>query len=53
MNNKEYMIAANDESEMTEWLELIHKCMEEDSSAPKYVLNEDYFERSLSKVHSL
>ncbi|XP_066930093.1 SH2B adapter protein 1-like [Clytia hemisphaerica] len=34
VNNKEYMIAANDENEMTEWLELIHKCMEEDSSAP-------------------
>jgi hypothetical protein len=35
VNNKEYMIAANDEHEMNEWLELIHKCMEEDSSAPK------------------
>ena len=35
VNNKEYMIAANDEDEMYEWLELIHKCMEEDSSAPK------------------
>ena len=31
------MIAANEEQEMIEWLELIHKCMEEDSSAPKYV----------------
>lgn len=34
VNNKEYMIAAADEREMNDWLELIHKCMEEDSSAP-------------------
>lgn len=33
------MVAANDEEEMNEWLNLIHKCMEEDSSAPKYVFH--------------
>ncbi|XP_057294923.1 SH2B adapter protein 1-like [Hydractinia symbiolongicarpus] len=34
VNNKEYMLAASYEEEMNEWLQLIHKCMEEDSSAP-------------------
>jgi len=34
VNNKEYMLAASDEENMNQWLELIHKCMEEDSSAP-------------------
>ena len=35
VNNKEYMLAADDEDSMNQWLDLIHKCMEEDSSAPK------------------
>lgn len=34
VNNKEYMLAADDEESMNSWLDLIHKCMEEDSSAP-------------------
>lgn len=38
VNNKEYMVAAADENEMNEWLDRIHRCMEEDSSAPKLVL---------------
>ncbi|XP_047142018.1 SH2B adapter protein 1 isoform X1 [Hydra vulgaris] len=34
VNNKEYMLAANDEEDMKQWLESITKCMEEDTSAP-------------------
>ena len=35
INNKEYMIAADDKIDMDQWLEIIHRCMEEDTSAPK------------------
>lgn len=34
INNKEYMIAAEDREDMHGWLDIIHRCMEEDTSAP-------------------
>ncbi|XP_065054598.1 SH2B adapter protein 2-like [Rhopilema esculentum] len=34
INNKEYMIAAEDKEDMNQWLDIIHRCMEEDTSAP-------------------
>jgi len=34
INNKEYMIAAEDREDMCVWLDIIHRCMEEDTSTP-------------------
>lgn len=36
INNKEYMIAAEDNEDMLIWLDIIHRCMEADTSAPRY-----------------
>ena len=31
------MIAADNKDDMDQWLEIIHRCMEQDSSAPRFV----------------